>query len=87
MYNKNELSRLSADIPKKYHAKIKSIALLTGKTIKEVLMEAIDSLDIECFESDHIPNKETRRVLDEIKKGKGLVKGKEAEKITKKLGL
>ena len=84
---KTELSRLSADIPKQYHKKIKSIALLSGKTIREVLMEAIDSIDIECVTSDHIPNAETRRVVEEIERGKNLIKGKEAEKVTKKLGL
>lgn len=85
--NENELSRLTADIPKEYHLKIKSIALLTGKTIREVIMEAIDSIDVSCIESDHIPNAETRKVLEEIRQGKNLIKGKEAEKITKKLGL
>ena len=87
MNRKEELTRLTSDIPKESHIKIKSIALLTGKTIREVLIDAIDSLDIACIESDHIPNKETRRVLEEIKKGKNLIKGKKAEKITKKLGL
>lgn len=87
MDNRKELARLTSDIPKQYHVKMKSIALLTGKTIREVLMEAIDAIDIECITSDHAPNKETQKVLEEIKKGKSLIKGKEADKITKKLGL
>lgn len=87
MSNRKDLSRLTSDIPKQYHVKIKSIALLTGKTIREVLMDAIDAIDIECITSDHMPNEETRKVLEEIKKGKNLISGKEAEKITKKLGL
>jgi len=87
MDNRKDLSRLTSDIPKQYHVKIKSIALLTGKTIREVLMEAIDAIDMECIASDHVPNKETRKVLEEIKKGKNLIRGKGAEKITKKLGL
>jgi hypothetical protein len=87
MDNRKNLSRLTSDIPKQYHIKIKSIALLTGKTIREVLIEAIDALDMECMTSDHIPNKETQKVLEEIAKGKNLVRGKEAEKNTKKLGL
>lgn len=87
MDNRKDLSRLTSDIPKQYHVKIKSIALLTGKTIREVLMEAIDAIDIECITSDHVPNKETRTVLEEIKKGKNIIRGKAAAKITKKLGL
>jgi predicted DNA-binding protein len=87
MSNQKELSRLTSDIPKEYHLKIKSIALLTGKTIRDVLMNAIDAIDMECITSTHIPNKVTRKVLEEIKEGKNLIRGKEAEKITKKLGL
>jgi hypothetical protein len=52
MNNPKELSRLTSDIPKHYHLKIKSIALLTGKTIREVL---IDAIHIECIPSTHIP--------------------------------
>lgn len=87
MNNRKDLSRLTSDIPKEYHLKIKSIALLTGKTIREVLIDAIDAMDVKCITSDHVPNKETRKVLEEIKKGKNLIRGKEADKITKKLGL
>ncbi len=81
------LSRLTSDIPKEYHIKIKSIALLTGKTMREVLMEAIDNIDIQCISSKHVPNAETCKALEEIKRGENLIQGKEAEKITKKFGL
>lgn len=77
--NRKDLSRLTADIPKRYHVKIKSVALLTGKTIREVLIDAIDAIDIECMVSDHIPNKETLKVLEEIKKGENLIRGKEEQ--------
>ncbi len=87
MNNRKDLSRLTSDIPKQYHLKIKSIALLTGKTIREVLMDAIDSIDIECITSTHLPNKETRKVLDEIKEEKNILRGKDADKISKKFGL
>ena len=70
MDNRKNLSRLTSDIPKQYHVKIKSIALLTGKTIREVLMDAINAISLKCITSDHIPNKETQTVLEEIKKGK-----------------
>ncbi len=75
MNNRKNRSRLTADLPKEYHLKIKSIALLTGKTIREVLMDAIDAIDVECITSTHLPNKETRKVLDEIKEGKNIVRG------------
>ncbi len=87
MDNRKELSRLTSDIPKQYHLKIKSIALLTGKTIREVLMDAIDAIDIECITSAHLPNKETRKVLDEIKEEKNILRNNDTDKITKKFGL
>jgi hypothetical protein len=87
MNNRKDLSRLTSDIPKDYHLKIKSIALLTGKTIREVLMDAIDAIDIECITSTHVPNKETRKVLDEIKEGKNTLNTNEADKVTKKFKL
>ena len=87
MDNRKDLSRLTSDIPKQYHLKIKSIALSTGKTIREVLMDAIDAIDIECITSDHVTNEETQKVLEEIGKGENLLRDKEADKITKKFGL
>ena len=87
MNSRKNISRLTADIPQDYHLKIKSIALLTGKTIREVIMDAIDTLHIECITNNHIPNKGTRKVLEEINKGKNLICGIEAERISKKLGL
>lgn len=47
----------------------------------------MDAIDMECVTSDHVPNKETQKVLEEIKKGKNLIREKEADKVTKKLGL
>ncbi len=87
MNSRKDLTRLTSDIPKEYHIKIKSIALLTGKTMREILMEAIDNIDINCMTSDHMPNTETKKVLEEIARGENIIRGKEAEKITKKLGL
>jgi hypothetical protein len=55
--------------------------------MKKKNMNAIDPIDINCITSDHLPNKATQKVLEEIRKGKNLIRGKEADKITKKLGL
>jgi hypothetical protein len=40
-------------------------------------MDAIDDISIECIASSHIPNEETRKVLEEIKEGKNLIRGAE----------
>ncbi len=49
-------------------------------------MDAIDSMHIKCIESSHIPNQETRKVLEAVAQGKNLIKDKEAAKICKKKG-
>lgn len=49
--NREELSRLTADIPKEYHIKLKSVALISGKSIRTVIMELIDTLDLEAIDA------------------------------------
>ena len=85
--NSPELSRLTADIPKKYHLKLKSISLVTGKTIREILMDAIDSIDMECIKSEHKPHKETLKSIDNIEKGKNLTEIDDLKDLFKKLGI
>ena len=81
------LTRLTADVPKKYHTKLKSIALVTGKTIREILMDAIDSIDMECIKSEHLPNKETLKSIDNIEHGKNLTEIDDLRDLFKKLGI
>lgn len=82
-----ELTRLTLDIPTTDHRKLKSIAALTGKSMREILLQALEYVDLECLSSSHIPNLETIRVLEEIESLENLVKDKQAEIITKQLGL
>lgn len=87
MHNEINLTRLTADVPKKYHTKLKSIALVTGKTIREILMDAIDSIDMECIKSEHIPNKETLKSIHNIEQGKNLTEIDDLRDLFKKLGI
>lgn len=90
MNNRNNLSRLTADIPKEHHIKLKSIAVLTGKSIREILINAIDSIkleDLECASSDHIPNKETQKRFEDVKNKKNIKEAEDLVDLLKKLGL
>ncbi|MDR3645943.1 MAG: hypothetical protein P4L22_00195 [Candidatus Babeliales bacterium] len=87
MEKQKELTRLTLDIPTDEHRKLKSMAALTGKSMRDVLLQALDYIDIECLVSAHIPNNETQKVLEEIENLENLVRDKQAEIITKKLGL
>jgi len=70
--SKENLSRLTIDIPKKHHIKLKSIALITEKSMREIIIDAIESIDLKCLNNKHLPNKETLKSIDNIKKGKNL---------------
>jgi hypothetical protein len=85
--NKEELFRITVDIPKREHKRLKTIAALTGKSLRELVIEGIGYVDLKCAESDHVPNEETRKAIEESRQGKNRVSGQEADKITKKFGL
>lgn len=84
---KNEITRLTIDIPTNEHKKLKSIAALTGKSMKEVLLQALEYVDIECLTSDHIPNFETIKAIEKVQRGEDLVKAKDINDLFKKLGI
>ncbi len=83
---KSDLSRITIDIPKEAHRRLKSRAALLGKSMREVILEALE-LTEECLYSEHIPNKKTLKAIKDAEDGKGLVKGKKAEAFSKKFGL
>lgn len=84
MNTKNELSHILIALPKEQHKRLKVSAAAMGKTMREVILEALDALDI-CSLSSHYPNEETRQVLDEIKEKKALIKAKSTEDFLKKI--
>jgi len=83
MSTKNELSRITIDIPKMDHKKLKAIAALTGKSMREIVIKSIE----EHLKAAKILNKETRKAIEDIEKGKGLTKTAGASDLFKKLGI
>lgn len=79
MSTQEQLSRITIDLPKEEHKRLKRLAIDLDKSMKELVLEAIRSLEY-CPKS-HIPNQETLEAIKEIEKGENLIKGKEAEKI------
>lgn len=86
-------SRITIDIPVSVHKRFKSFAAKKGKSMRELIVNLINfqlSLPIneteECHFS-HEPNAETIEALKNIKKGKNLVRAKDAKDLLKKLGL
>ena len=80
---KKDLSRITIDIPKVDHKKLKAIAAILGKSMKEIVIESIE----EYLSSSKIPNKKTLKAIADTQEGKGLIKTKDAQDLFKKLGI
>ena len=78
-----DLSRLTIDIPQKTHRRLKIMAALQGKSMREYVSELITK-DIY---SKKILNQETRKTISDVENSKGLVKAKDAKDLFDKLDL
>lgn len=77
---KNEITRITFDIPTEKHKELKALAVLSGKSMRSIILEAI-----ECAISSHIPNEETIKAIQDAKERKNLVSKKEADELNKKV--
>lgn len=80
---KDELSRITVDIPKVDHKKLKAIAALTSKSMREIIVASIEKY----LSSTKYPNKKTLKAIEEAERGEGLTESKDAKDLFKKLGL
>lgn len=78
-----ETSRITIDIPKESHRMLKAKAALVGKSMRELVVEAIER---GLCEHSHIPNKETMKAISDAKKGKGLTHYESLDELFKKFG-
>lgn len=86
MSTKSNISKITIDIPKNYHKKLKSIAALCGISMRQLLVQAIKEI-CESSDDNHSPNEETMKTIQNIEKNKKLIKCKDASDLFKKLGL
>ncbi len=80
---KNELSRITIDIPKVDHKRLKAMAAILGKSMQTIVRELIE----ETLKSSHYPNKTTIKAIRDAEAGKGLVKSDSVKDLFKKLGI
>ena len=81
MNTKGDFSRITIDMPKIDHKKLKAISALLGKSMRELVVESI---------REHLykyPNKETLKAIENVEKGKDLTKAKDIKDLFKKLGI
>ncbi|MBA3954398.1 hypothetical protein H0X48_03720 [Candidatus Dependentiae bacterium] len=86
MNNKNGLSRISIDIPKIQHKKLKRLAAELGVSMRQIVLEALELVE-ECKYGNHEPNEETIKAIEEVKARKKLIKAENAEDLFEKLGI
>lgn len=79
---KAEQSRITIDIPKESHKRLKAIAAILGKSMREVVIESIEK-----NLCSRIPNKKTLKVIRDVEKKKGLIKTKDMEDLFTKLDI
>src|SRR3990167_10727094 len=85
MSSKSELSRITIDLPREEHRRLKKMSADIGKSMKQIVVDAIRAIEYCSF--DHTPNAETIKAMQNAKNDKGLIRGKKAEDIAKKFGL
>ncbi|HLX52846.1 MAG TPA: hypothetical protein VKR58_02840, partial [Aquella sp.] len=67
---RKELSRITIDIPVADHKRLKAMAAILGKSMRDVVMDSIK----EHLNQVKIPNKKTLKAIANIEAGKNLVK-------------
>ena len=83
MHARTNLSRITIDIPKESHTRLKAMAAILGKSMREIVIESIEK----NLSDPKKPNKQTLRAIKAVENKKGLVKAKSADDLFKKLGI
>ncbi len=83
MSMRENLFRMTIDIPVEDHKRLKALAAIIGTSMRDLVAEWIHG----NLYSKNSPNAATLKAIDNIEKGKGLVKAKDADDLFKKLGI
>lgn len=83
MAAKNHLSRMTIDIPEEDHKRLKALAAVLGKSMREIVMDWIH----EHLYSSNTPNAKTLEAIKQIENGENLVECKDVNDLFKKLGI
>ncbi len=77
------LSRMTIDVPEEDHKRLKTLAVISGKSMRELVLEWIH----EHLYGSHIPNAKTMKAIEQVEKGKNLVHSKDINDLFKKLDM
>lgn len=83
MNTKSNLSRITIDIPSESHKRLKALAAVLGKSMREIVLESIEKY----VHTTNSPNKETLKAIKNVEMGKDLASAENAKDLFKKLGI
>ncbi len=83
MSAKSNLSRMTIDLPIEDHKRLKALAAVLGKSMREIVADWIHG----NLYSENVPNAETLRAIENIEKGKDLIESKDVEDLFRRLGI
>jgi hypothetical protein len=83
MSAKSHLSRMTLDIPEEDHKRLKALAAVLGKSMRELVINWIH----EHLYSANVPNKATLKAIESVEKGHNLTEANDAEDLFRKLGI
>lgn len=83
MNTKNDLARITIDIPKKDHKRLKALSAILGKSMRNIVVESLE----ERLYSKKVLSKETLKTILDVEKRKGLIEAENIEDLFKKLGI
>lgn len=83
MAAKNHLSRMTIDIPEEDHKRLKALAAVLGKSMREIIIEWIH----QNLYSSNTPNAETLEAIKQIEHGDNLIVSDNIDDLFKKLGI
>jgi len=79
----SDLFRMTIDIPAEDHKRLKALAAVLGKSMREIISDWIHG----NLYSENTPNAATMKAIDSVEKGKDLVEAKDAQDLFRKLGI
>lgn len=83
MTAKSQMARMTIDVPKEDHKRLKALAAVLGKSMREIIIEWVH----EHLYSSNTPNAETLDAIKQIENRKNLVESDNIEELFKKLGI
>lgn len=83
MTAKGHMSRMTLDVPEEDHRRLKALAAVLGKSMREIIIEWIH----EHLYSSNTPNAKTLDAIKQIERGENLIESENIDDLFNKLGI